>query len=133
VSYPPPSGPGEPNRGDQPYHGDQPHKGEQPHWGEQPSYAPQPPYGQYGPPPPRSGNTNVLAILALVFAFVFAPAGIVLGHLARRQIRQTHEQGDQLAFWGLLLGYVFTGLYLLFCCGWLALVVWAGSTGNSTG
>ena len=51
-----------------------------------------------------------MAILSLVFAFVFAPAGIVLGHLAKRQIRRTGEEGDQLATWGLVLSYVFTGL-----------------------
>lgn len=125
MSHPPPSGPSEPNWGDQPP------QGQQPHWGEQPPYTPQPPYGQYGPPQ-QSGNTNVLAILALVFAFVFAPAGIVLGHLAKRQLRQTHEQGEQLARWGLILSYVFTGLYLLFCCGWLGLVIWAGSNDGTT-
>ncbi|KXK63755.1 hypothetical protein AWW66_00775 [Micromonospora rosaria] len=103
------------------------------HYGHQPSYAPQVPYGQYGPPPepPRHG-TNVAAILALVFAFVFAPAGIVLGHVARRQIRRTGEAGDQLATWGLILGYVFTALYVLACLGWIALVVWAG-TDSGTG
>ena len=60
-------------------------------WG-QPTY---PPPGQYGPP--AGGGTNVLAILSLVLAFVFAPAGVVLGHLAKRQIRRTGEAGDQLA------------------------------------
>ncbi|MFY1675027.1 DUF4190 domain-containing protein [Plantactinospora sp. WMMB334] len=89
----------------------------------------QPSPGYYGQPERRSG-TNVLAILSLVFAFVFAPAGIVLGHLARRQIRQTGEQGGQLATWGLILSYVFTALYVLGCCGWLALVGWAGSEGD---
>ncbi|XTZ14041.1 DUF4190 domain-containing protein [Micromonospora echinospora] len=123
MSYPPPSGPG---------WGEQPHKGDQPHWGEQLPYTPPPGYGQYGPPPPSSGNTNVMAILSLVFAFVFPPVGIVLGHMARKQIRQTHEQGEQLALWGLILSYVFTGLYLLFCCGWLGLVVWAGTNSGTT-
>ncbi|MEO3818162.1 DUF4190 domain-containing protein [Plantactinospora sp. B24E8] len=82
--------------------------------------------GQYGEP----RGVNVLAILSLVFAFVFAPAGIVLGHLARRQIARTGEQGAQLALWGLILSYVFTGVYVILCCGWLALGIWAGSDGN---
>ncbi|SCL36616.1 protein of unknown function [Micromonospora pallida] len=131
MSYPPPS---EPGWGEQPYKGEQPqpHWGQQPHYGEPPPYAPPPPYGQFGPPPPTSGNTNVMAILSLVFAFVFSPAGIVLGHMARKQIRQTHEQGEQLALWGMILSYVFTGLYLLFCCGWLGLVVWAGANSGTT-
>jgi hypothetical protein len=83
-------------------------------------------YGQYGQP----SRVNVLAILSLVFAFVFAPAGIVLGHLARRQIARTGEQGRQLATWGLILSYLFTALYLIGCCGWLALAGWAGSEGD---
>ncbi|MGK5672536.1 DUF4190 domain-containing protein [Micromonospora sp. URMC 106] len=110
--------------------------GEAPHgqqWGHQPPYTPQVPYGQYGPPsgPRPGGGTNVLAILSLVLAFVFAPAGIVLGHLAKRQIRTTGEEGDQLATWGLVLGYVFTGLGLLACCGWIALIVVAGDGGTT--
>ncbi|GAB3946558.1 DUF4190 domain-containing protein [Micromonospora vulcania] len=103
------------------------------HWGQQPPYAPQGPYAPYGPPPPGQGRgTNVLAILSLVFAFVFPPAGAVLGHVAKRQLRTTGEEGDQLATWGLILGYVFTALALLACCGWVALVIFSNS-GDSGG
>ncbi|MDG4807729.1 DUF4190 domain-containing protein [Micromonospora sp. WMMD1120] len=103
------------------------------HWSQQPPYPPQGPYGQYGPPPAGPGRgTNILAILSLVFAFVFPPAGAVLGHVAKRQIRASGEEGDQLATWGLILGYVFTGLVVLACCGWLALVAF-GNTGDSGG
>ncbi|MFF0654680.1 DUF4190 domain-containing protein [Micromonospora tulbaghiae] len=127
-----PPSPYEPPSHGQPY--GQPQYGQQhPQWGQQPPYAPQPPYGQYGPPGqgPRPGGTNVLAILALVFAFVFAPAGIVCGHLAKRQIRQTGEDGDQLATWGLVLSYIFTAIGVLVCCGWIGLAIWANSD-NST-
>ncbi|MGW0431455.1 DUF4190 domain-containing protein [Micromonospora sp. NPDC003197] len=92
-------------------------------------------YGQPGYPPPGQGQhrgMNVLAILSLVFAFVFAPAGIALGHIARKQIKQTGEQGDQLAFWGLILSYIFTGLYLIACCAWVVLIFWAGSDSGTT-
>ncbi|MEV7329324.1 DUF4190 domain-containing protein [Micromonospora sp. NPDC093244] len=103
------------------------------HWGQQPPYGAQGPYGQYGPQSTGPGRgTNVLAILSLVFAFVFPPAGAVLGHVAKRQIRTSGEEGDQLATWGLILGYVFTGLTVLACCGWLALVIF-GNTGDSGG
>ena len=126
---PPPYGPSyEPPYGQQ--QGQQ-----QPQWGQQPSYAPQPPYGQYGPPgegPRPRGGPNVLAILSLVLAFVFAPAGIVCGHLAKRQIRQTGEEGGQLATWGLILSYVFTALGLLACCGWIAFAYWANSSGGGS-
>ncbi|MEH0829557.1 MULTISPECIES: DUF4190 domain-containing protein [Micromonospora] len=127
-----PPSPYEPPSHGQPY--GQPQYGQQhPQWGQQPPYAPQPPYGQYGPPGqgPRPGGTNVLAILSLVFAFVFAPAGIVCGHLAKRQIRQTGEDGDQLATWGLVLSYIFTAIGVLVCCGWIGLAIWANSD-NST-
>lgn len=123
-----PPSPYEPPSHGQPY--GQPQYGQQhPQWGQQPPYAPQPPYGQYGPPGqgPRPGGTNVLAILSLVFAFVFAPAGIVCGHLAKRQIRQTGEDGDQLATWGLILSYIFTAIGVLVCCGWIGLAIWASS------
>ncbi|ADL44245.1 DUF4190 domain-containing protein [Micromonospora aurantiaca] len=125
-----PPSPYEPPSHGQPY--GQPQYGQQhPQWGQQPPYAPQPPYGQYGPPGQGPGpgprGTNVLAILSLVFAFVFAPAGIVCGHLAKRQIRQTGEDGDQLANWGLILSYIFTAIGLLVCCGWIGLAIWANS------
>ncbi|GIH12528.1 DUF4190 domain-containing protein [Rugosimonospora africana] len=88
----------------------------------------QPVYGQpYGPDgypgQYRQDTTNIMAILALIFAFVFAPAGIVLGHFARRQIRLTGERGSRLAMAGLVLGYVFTAIGLLLCCGLLALLI----------
>ncbi|MFI6760374.1 DUF4190 domain-containing protein [Micromonospora sp. NPDC050417] len=92
----------------------------------QPGLYGQPPPGGYPPGYGRPAGTNVLAILSLVFAFVFAPAGIVLGHIARRQIRQSGEQGNSLATAGLVLSYLFTALYFVFCCGWLALGIWGG-------
>ncbi|MEJ3750080.1 DUF4190 domain-containing protein [Actinomycetes bacterium KLBMP 9797] len=63
-------------------------------------------------------STNVMAILALVFAFVFAPLGIVFGAVAKRQIQQTGEQGAGLAKAGFWLGIVFTALGVL----WFAFV-----------
>jgi hypothetical protein len=54
-----------------------------------------------------------MAILALVMAFVFAPAGLVLGVIARRQIRQTGEQGDGMALAGIIIGGIFTAFFVL--------------------
>ena len=95
---------------------------------QQPGYQ-QPPYQQpgYYQQPVASGRTNTMAILALVFAFVFWPLGIVFGHLARRQIRQTGEGGAGLASAGLILSYVFGELTLLGCAAWIALVGYATS------
>jgi Domain of unknown function (DUF1707)/Domain of unknown function (DUF4190) len=68
-------------------------------------------------PQPR---TNKMAVAALACGigqlFFWTPAAlaaIVLGHGARRQIRQTGEQGDGLARTGLILGYAGLALTLL--------------------
>jgi len=103
-------------------------------------YGQPPPYGQpgYGQPyaqQPYMGAapTNTMAILSLVFAFVFAPAAIVLGHVAKKQIRQTGESGDGLATAGLWLGYIFTSLYVLICAFYIIVVMFAiGSNASTT-
>ncbi len=55
-----------------------------------------------------------MAILALVFAFVFAPLGIVFGVIARGQIARTREEGGSLALAGIVVGSVFTVLIILY-------------------
>ena len=103
----------------QPAYGQPQGYGQQPGYG-QPSYG-QPAYGQgtpgYGPPvgylPQYARPTNTMAILALVMAFVFAPAGLILGIIARKQIRQTGEQGDGLALAGIIVGGLFTAFFVL--------------------
>jgi hypothetical protein len=87
----------------------------------QPAYG-QPGYGQvapgYGPPAgyaPQWGRpTNTMAILALVMAFVFAPAGLILGIVARRQIARTGEEGSGMALAGIIVGGIFTAIFALF-------------------
>lgn len=68
----------------------------------QPPY--QPPQGGYYPPPPAQGPpTNTMAIISLVLAFVFAPAGLILGFIARKQIKETGEGGAGLALAGIII------------------------------
>jgi Domain of unknown function (DUF4190) len=87
----------------------------------------QQPYGQMPAP------TNTMAILSLVFAFVFAPAGIVLGHVAKKQIRNTGESGDGLATAGLWLSYIITSIYALICAFYIVVVIFAiGSSSGTT-
>jgi len=79
----------------------------------QPAYG-QPGYAARGYPPPAYGRpTNTMAILALVLAFVFAPAGLILGIIARKQIRQTGEEGSGLALAGIIVGGIATALFVL--------------------
>jgi eukaryotic-like serine/threonine-protein kinase len=69
--------------------------------------------GSYGaqpapaPPPARRDEVNTLATLSIVFAFVAAPAGAVLGHLGLSQIRRTGQRGRERALIGVTLSYVF--------------------------
>jgi len=60
-----------------------------------------------------------MAILALVMAFVFAPAGLILGIIARKQIRQTGEDGDGLALAGIIVGGIVTALFVLVIVFWI--------------
>lgn len=59
-------------------------------------------------PPPVSVSvppTNGMAIAALILVFVFFPVGIVLGHVARGQIKRSGEDGKGLATAALIIGY----------------------------
>jgi len=79
-------------------------------------------------PPPQ---TNALAIAAVVsggLGWVGVPliasiAAVICGHLARTQIRQTGERGDELAVVGLVLGYAHIVMLCLVTAG---LVVFYG-------
>ncbi|GAA5167077.1 hypothetical protein GCM10023321_59210 [Pseudonocardia eucalypti] len=50
----------------------------------------------------------MLAIVSLVLIFVFWPAGIVCGMLARKQIRERDERGAGLALAGVIINGVLT-------------------------
>jgi len=114
---------GQPQYG-QPQYG-QPQYGQQ-QYGQQ-QYGQQPPYGT--PYQATAPGTNIMAILSLVFAFVFAPVGIVLGHIAKRQLRTSGEGGGGLATAGLILSYIFTALWVLFCAG---IIILSATTTNHT-
>jgi hypothetical protein len=73
------------------------------------------------PVPVGSGRTNALAAVSLGFGigqmflpFLGALVAIVMGHIAKSQIRQTGEYGAGLATAGLVLGYLGIGLPILF-------------------
>jgi len=109
----------------------------QPPYGQQygQPYGQQPPYGQgYGYPVAGPiAQTNTMAILSLVMAFVFAPLGIVFGHIGKKQIRQSGEQGDGLATAGLILSYIFASAYLVFCALLVVGVIFGATTSGASG
>ena len=111
-----------------------------PGWGAPPPGAPgwgAPPPG-YAPMPYPGRPTNQLAIAALVcgcaqlFFWVFTgiPA-VILGHIARRQIRETGENGDGMALTGLILGYVGIGLSVILAVIFILIVVAAVHDNNA--
>jgi hypothetical protein len=73
---------------------------------------PRRPFYPDAPRPAMPRRTNGYAVAALVWGAGHPVAGgrttnpaIVLGHVARRQIRETGEDGRALATWGLILGW----------------------------
>ena len=120
---PPPRGYAPPGYGQPPPYG-------QPGYGQQPGYPP-PGNGAPGYPPVYARPTNTMAILALVMAFVFAPAGLILGIVARKQIRQTGEDGDGLALAGIIVGGIVTAIFVFFIVLWIIAFAALSTTGFS--
>ncbi|MGP4110182.1 DUF1707 and DUF4190 domain-containing protein [Streptomyces sp. 4N509B] len=70
-------------------------------------------------PPPTNGNATASLICGLLTPVTWgltAIPAIVLGHKARTEIRQRHEQGDGQALTGLIFGY-------LGIVGWIVLIL----------
>jgi uncharacterized protein DUF4190 len=92
-----------------------------------------PPYGQPYGPPALTPRTNGMAIAALAcgiggfFVFPASFAAVVLGHIARREIRQTGEAGDGMATVGLVLGYIGSVIGALLVLGVILAVVFLAS------
>ncbi len=89
-----------------------------------PTYQGQPqPYGQpqYGQPSAYGPKTNVLAVISMVASlaglvvFLLGPiAGVITGHIANGQIKQTGEGGHGLALAGVILGIVFSLFWVVY-------------------
>src|SRR5262245_38666905 len=103
--------PGQPGPGGTPQSGP-------PQWGLPQAAPPQWGGPTWGTTPPR--RTNSLAVVSLVAGlaqfvvpFIAAIVAIVTGHIARSQIRRTHEEGSGMALAGLILGYIGIALSVL--------------------
>ena len=74
------------------------------------------------PAPVASGReVNTLATLSVVFAFVFAPAGALLGHLGLAQLGRTGQRGRDRALVGLTLSYLFITVAVVSLVVWMAI------------
>lgn len=104
-----------------------------------PGYGPPVYYGApgYVAPGYAPRRTNPLAIASLVCSLaafatgISAIVGIILGHVALKQIRQSGEDGEGMAKAGLIIGYVLVVLGLLFVIAYVLLVVWAVNNSSS--
>ncbi len=73
---------------------------------------PQQPDPQQGSQPSTEGKTNTMAILALIFGFLFGILGIIFGIIALSQIKKDPSQkGKGLAIAGIIIG-AFGGLFV---------------------
>ncbi|MEV0454368.1 DUF4190 domain-containing protein [Catellatospora methionotrophica] len=61
-------------------------------------------------------------------ALILGPVGAILGHVARRKIRQSGEDGDGMALTGIIVGWIATALGLLVVAAIVALFVFAESS-----
>jgi Domain of unknown function (DUF4190) len=126
-----------------------PSYGQQPSYGQPPSYAQQPVYGQppappsppagypgypnaYGMQAPMAQETSGMAIASLICAFLIAPVGVILGHIALNQIKDSNGQlgGRGLAIAGLIVGYASIALGLIFVAFFILLVALAANAPN---
>lgn len=94
-----------------------------------PRTTPAPPMMIYPPHPygyPRyvpARRSNLLATLSLVFGLAglsvcgLSVAGAIMGHVARRQLRDSDEEGDGVALAGIIVSWVVTVMYLAIGCG----------------
>ena len=81
----------------------------------------QPPAQRPVPPPPdpaglqpKIPGVNSMAVAGLIFAVLLPPIGIVMGHIAKSQIRRTRESGSGIATAALVIGYT---LLVCVCIG----------------
>ncbi|HEY0700785.1 MAG TPA: DUF4190 domain-containing protein [Micromonospora sp.] len=96
-----------------------------------PPQVPDPAPGHPPYPYPYSPPFNTYAILSLVFALmVFPPLGVYFGNKARQEIARTGERGAELATAGIVLGWIFTALFVVLMVVWCGLFVTL--TRNST-
>ena len=101
------------------------------------------PYAQAPYYPPAAAKTNTMAILSLIFSLVSlfiipilaAILGVIFGHVGKKQIKETGENGDGLATAGLVIGYISLGLWVVGCGCYIAFIggmLGLGAAGSSS-
>jgi hypothetical protein len=119
-------------------------------YGQQPGHQPGMPYPSYGGGPspyvpgptgyPTVPQTNGLAIASLCVSIASVVmccglpgiVGAILGHNARKQIRNTpHQTGDGLALGGIIVGWAGFALAVIGVAVWVVLIILGVAVGSS--
>ena len=79
------------------------------------AYPGQQAYPGYVYPAPRTNTLAVVSLIASIAGVTLLPilasiVGVVTGHMARRQIRETGEGGDGMAVAGVVVGWIGVGI-----------------------
>ena len=74
----------------------------------------------------QPSTDSTLPILALVLAFVFAPAGVIIGHIALKQMREGRlvDTNRGLALAGVIVGWIYIALSVLIVIVYFGLFYW---------
>ncbi len=100
-------------------------------------YAAYPAYG-YGPAMPAPPKTNTLALTSMILSLcglacgLTAPVGAIMGHVARRQIRERGEGGDGMALAGIIVGWILTGLILAYIAFIVIMIIYAANHSSTS-
>ena len=93
-------------------------------------------YGGYAQPTPMR-QTNGLAIASMVVSLASivicgypAIVGAIMGHVARRQIRERGEDGDGMALTGVIVGWIVFALSVLGTLAYVIFFIWLVDTAN---
>ncbi|HEU4423118.1 MAG TPA: DUF4190 domain-containing protein [Pilimelia sp.] len=106
-----------------------------------PAYQSYPGYGYPAASPPTNGMaiaSMVVSIVSIVGLCGYGIGGLlgilgaILGHVARRQIRERGENGDGMALAGVVMGWIAAALGILIIAAFVIFVVWAANQPPTT-
>src|SRR5258707_13431036 len=74
---------------------------------------------------PMAQETSGMAIASLICAFLIAPVGVILGHIALNQIKNSNGQlsGRGVAIAGLIIGYASISLRLVVAAFFILIII----------
>ncbi|WP_018351528.1 DUF4190 domain-containing protein [Longispora albida] len=97
---------------------------------------PYPPYGYYAAPPRTNGlaiASMIVSIVAIAFcAGLPGIVGAIMGHVAKRQVKERGEQGDGFALAGIIIGWISFGIFLLIVVVYAVLIYIGINYGDSS-